>query len=164
MNIILTGMPACGKSAVARILGELLNAEVIDTDVEIEKAYGGIAEIFKKYGEEKFRSIESEVIKNACKKKNVIISSGGGSVLRSENTDNFKACGKIVYLKAEVKTLLARLGNNSERPLLLGGAEKRLKELFAERKQIYDQTADITVETDSLTPQEVADAILKSII
>lgn len=163
MNIILTGMPACGKSTVAKILGKKLNAEVIDTDEEIERAYGAISEIFKNFGEQKFRDIESEVIQNVCKRKNVIISTGGGSILKKENIESFKKCGKVVYLKADVKTLLSRLENNSTRPLLAGDAEKRIKKLFAERAEIYDKTADITVPTDGLTPTEVADVILKII-
>ena len=77
MNVVLIGMPACGKSAVAKALGKRLNMRVVDTDGEIRKNHGDITEIFVRLGEEKFRQIETETVKAASCLDNVIISTGG---------------------------------------------------------------------------------------
>lgn len=159
MNIVLAGMPGSGKTTVGRYLSELLGYSLSDTDGEIVKKYGAIPEIFEKYGEECFRNLESQTVREVCKRDGVIISTGGGCLLRAENVAAFKACGKIVYLKASVNTLLKRVGGGAGRPLLAGNAEEKLKELYVKRAHIYEGCADITVETDGISPEAVAKII-----
>ena len=82
MNVILAGMPACGKTTVARALAKLIGAEVYDTDQKIVESCGAISEIFSQYGETAFRNLETEEVKKASALDNLIISTGGGCVLR----------------------------------------------------------------------------------
>lgn len=165
MNIILAGMPACGKSTVARALAKLTGAEVYDTDEKIVEKYGAINEIFANYGEAAFRNLETEEVKKACAMDNLIISTGGGCILRGENVLLLKnGCnggsgGKIVYLRTSLNTLLSRVNGDGSRPLLKGGAEEKMKKLFAERAPVYEQAADVITDTDGLGPEEIASKI-----
>lgn len=155
MNVVLIGMPACGKSAVAEALGKRLNMRVVDTDGEIRKNHGDITEIFVRLGEEKFRQIETETVKAASCLDNVIISTGGGCPVRGENVSLLKRNGKTVYLRAALPTLLSRLGDDNSRPLLAGGAEEKLTKLLNERTPVYKSAADFITDTDGLTVEEI---------
>lgn len=162
MNIVLSGMPLSGKSTVLEEFSKR-GFPVFDSDAEIVKKHGSITEIFSRLGEGGFRDIESEIIFELSKKDGVIISLGGGSLIREKNAERLKRNGKIVYLKADIKTLLARKGDDESRPLLRGDAEKNLSRLYAERKDIFERAADITVITDDKTPQKIADEILEKL-
>ncbi|MDE6356514.1 MAG: shikimate kinase [Clostridia bacterium] len=159
MNIVLIGMPASGKSTVARELAKSLRRKAIDTDGEIIKEYGDINWIFAELGEESFRNIETEIIKACAALDKVVISTGGGCILRRENVNLLKRNGKIVYLSAGVQTLLKRVKGNSSRPLLAGDAEKKLLALYEKRAPLYESAADYTVETDGLTPKQICKKI-----
>ena len=164
MNIILAGMPGCGKSTVARILGKKLNFRVVDTDELIVEKYGVISEIFEKFGEECFRNFETQVVKDIASTDCCVVSTGGGCLLREENRSLFKSCGKIVFLRTQLDTLSRRLEGDTTRPLLKGDMQGRLQKLMLERAHIYENSADIVVDTDPLTPEEVADKITESIL
>lgn len=156
MNVILAGMPGSGKTRVSKILGELLNAEVLDTDEIIVKEHGAISEIFANYGEEHFRNLETQTVKKVCAYPNAVVSTGGGCLLREENIALLKKSGRIVYLKASLDTLSKRIQDDNSRPLLAGDTKKRLAELLEKRSSIYECSADISIETDNLTPREIA--------
>lgn len=160
MNVTLIGMPASGKTTVSIILAEKLGYILLDTDAEIESLYGAIPEIFKSRGENYFRKLETDVIKKCCKNKNAVISTGGGAVLKSENVQAFKACGKIVYLKTEINTLIDRAKKSANRPLLAGDVSERVNCLYKARAHLYESAADYSVETDNLTPEKVAKQII----
>lgn len=164
MNIVLTGMPASGKTTVSEILGAILKRKVVDTDALIVGEYGDISEIFKRYGEEYFRELETDAVRKAAKLENVIVSTGGGSVIRPRNVEYFKRNGKIVYLKTSIETLIERAGNDGTRPLLKGNAAENLKKLYAERTPVYEKTADMTVVTDGVSPEEVAKKIAEKFV
>lgn len=163
MNIILAGMPASGKTTVSRALSKLLGAKMIDTDAEIVKKHGAINRIFEKHGEEAFRNYETEVVKKVCRLSGAIISTGGGCLLREENIGLFKSSGKIVYLRTKINELLKRVEGDNSRPLLSGGAEEKMKKLFLDRAPVYEGAADITVDTDGRTPEEIAKIISEQI-
>ena len=152
-------MPGCGKSTVARILGKKLNSRVVDTDELIVEKYGVISEIFEKFGEECFRNFETQVVKDIVSLDNLVVSTGGGCLLREENRTLFKSCGKIAFLRTELNTLSERLAGDTTRPLLKGDMKGRLQKLLQERAPIYENSADIVIDTDALTPEEVADKI-----
>lgn len=154
-NIILIGMPGSGKTTIANLCKEQCGMEVWDTDEYIEKRYGSISDIFAKYGERHFRKLETEAVKDICKKDNCLISTGGGCVMNEENVKLLKKSGKIVYLKASVDTLLKRLEGDTSRPLLVGNKAERLTELFDKRSFVYERVADIVIDTDGLTPSEI---------
>lgn len=159
MNIVLTGMPGSGKTTVSEALGKLFGMNVVDTDEIITKNYGNITEIFKKYGEEYFRDLETQTVENVSKMQNIVVSTGGGCFLRQKNAELFKKSGKIVFLKADIETLAMRLEGDDTRPLLKGGLRQRLSSLISQRQHIYEEYADITVDTDNLTPEEIANNI-----
>lgn len=162
MNIVLAGMPGSGKTTVSAVFSKR-GKTVVDTDEEIVKEYGRIADIFEKYGEAYFRDIETKTVQKVSQSRNIVISTGGGALLRSQNVSALKKSGKIVYLKTSPETLIKRVEGDTERPLLRGGAQKRINKLYGERSQIYEVSADIIVETDGLTPEQVADKILEQI-
>jgi len=163
MNIILAGMPACGKTTVARALGKLLNLNVVDTDSEIVKKYGAINDIFESYGEEAFRNLETEIVKAVCRQNGVVVSTGGGCLLREQNVDLFKASGKIVYLRTRLETLLKRVEGDFSRPLLKGGAKEKMTALYEKRTPVYGAAADYTVDTDGFTPEQIAKTVCEII-
>ena len=156
MNVILVGMPGSGKSSVAKELGLILNCSVIDTDEVIVTNHGEINEIFKNFGEEVFRVIETKTIESVCEMENVVISTGGGSVLSERNRELLKNCGKVIYLKASIETIYSRTADDNSRPLLAGEKRQKIEKLLNERTPLYENTADLTVETDSLTAEEIA--------
>lgn len=163
-NIVLIGFMGCGKTVVASQLARILGMKVIDVDTEIEKsAEMTINEIFKQFGEPRFREIETETIKQVSENNNVIISTGGGAVLKQENMDAMRGKGVIVCLNAAPETILERTKSTRDRPLLL--VEKpleRIKKLLEFRKPFYEK-ADIMIDTESKTPLEIAEEIIERI-
>ena len=160
-NIVLTGFMGSGKTVVARELARILGMKVIDVDTEIEKSLKmTINEIFKQFGEPRFRKIETEIIKRVSENNNVIISAGGGAVLKQENMDAMRKKGVIVCLTAAPETVLERTASTRDRPLLLvENPLERIKELLEFRKPFYEK-ADIMIDTESKTPLQIAEEIV----
>ena len=156
MNIVLFGMMGCGKTTVAAELSRLTGMEQTDTDAEIVKEYGRIADIFEKYGEARFREIETQTVARISSRDNIIIATGGGCVLNSANVEYLKRNGKIFFLQTRAETLVKRVEGDTERPLLAGGAEKRINELLPARTPKYLAAADYVVDTDGAEPEEIA--------
>ena len=139
-NIVLIGMPGCGKTTLGKILNTELAMEIYDMDNCIErKANKKISELFEK-GENYFRDIESVVCKELSKKKNVIISTGGGVIKRKENIDFLKENGIVIFIDRSVDDIIGDV-DISKRPLLKEGKEKVLK-LYEERYLLYKNYAD----------------------
>lgn len=164
-NIVLTGFMGTGKSAVGRILSKELTYAFIDSDCEIEKEQKmSITEIFKNYGEAKFRDIESDIIKRLSEMEGVVISTGGGVVLRESNIENLRKKGVIVCLTASAETILKRVKQSNDRPLLqVDNPLQRIKELLTSREQCY-RNADITISTEGKSSKEIASEILEKLI
>lgn len=163
MNVVLIGMPGSGKSVVAKELGVITDRKVIDTDEVIVTNHGEINEIFKSFGEQVFRSIESKIIESVCELDNVIISTGGGCIRYEKNVSLLKACGKVIYLQARIETLYNRTVNDDSRPLIAGEKMKKLKNLLSVRAPLYESSADFIIATDDLTPVEIAEKIAELI-
>ncbi len=163
MNIVLTGMSGCGKTSVAGVF-KSLGKTAVDTDIIIERKYGKIPEIFARYGEQYFRDLETKAIKEVSSLDGVVIATGGGCVLRSENVELLKSNGKIFYLRTKTATLLKRLDGDNSRPLLQGGTCEKLSKLYAERAQLYESSADYVIDTDEFTPEETVNKIMELII
>ena len=159
MNVVLAGMPGCGKST---LLNYFKNCGYIgfDTDEEIVKKYGDIPKIFENYGEEYFRKLETRTVKMLSKLQSAVIATGGGCLMRSENVEAFKKTGKIFYLKTDLITLLARVGNGEGRPLLKGDTEAKLKRLYEIRTPVFENVSDIILECGGLAPAEIAGKII----
>ena len=142
-NIVLTGMPASGKSTVGKILARLYSRELVDTDTLIEKmTKKSIPEIFKTEGEEKFREYEREAVKEASAKTGVIIATGGGAVLCKENIENLKKNGRIYFIDRPLEALVP----TDDRPL--SSDKEAIKKRYEERYSIYCSTADIKIGAD----------------
>jgi shikimate kinase len=163
-NIALIGFMGAGKTAVGKQLAKKLNLALIDADAEIEKEQGmSITDIFKNFGEPHFRDVETAVIKRLSAMKNIVISTGGGAVLRQENMDNLRANGVIVCLWAEPETVFQRIRHDTSRPLLqVEDPLKKIQELLEFRKPFYEK-ADIMIDTEDKSPKEVADEIIEKV-
>ena len=163
-NIVLTGFMGTGKTAVGKELARLLDIPLIDIDTEIEQAERmTINDIFKQRGESGFREIETAMIKKISQRENSIISTGGGAVLKDENMETLRKSGIILCLMASPGTILQRVGNNNERPLLQGeNPFQNIKELLHVRKPFYAK-ADIIIGTDNRTPLQIAEEIIERI-
>lgn len=139
-NIVLIGMPGCGKTTLGRILSKQLSMEFYDMDNYIErKTNKKISELFEK-GENHFRDIESSVCEELSNKKKVIISTGGGVIKRKENIDFLKKNGFVIFIDRPVDDIIGDV-DISKRPLLKEGKEKVLK-LYDERYLLYKEYAD----------------------
>ena len=141
VNIVLVGMPGCGKSSVGRLLAQKLGREFVDIDKEIEKRQNcTVPEIFARGGEEEFRRIETEVTEDVCKRSGLVIATGGGVVTRPENQFSLKCNGFTVYVKRDIESLAT-----DGRPL---SAAKGREKLFSERKHLYEGWSDITADNN----------------
>ena len=144
MNIALIGMPGAGKTTIGKILADKLKFEFYDNDEEIEKyANKNIKQIFQEDGEERFRQIESERIKELSKKDLSVISLGGGVVLKKENIDNLKSNSKIIFINRPIENIINDI-EIDERPLLKNGKEK-IYSLYNNRIELYKKYADIEI-------------------
>ncbi|MFI3166791.1 MAG: shikimate kinase [Bacillota bacterium] len=134
-NIVLVGMPACGKSTIGKNIARQLDMEFFDADIELEKYVGKTpAEIISSDGEDVFRKIESEVIANLASKRGVVIATGGGAVLKEENRTALMRTGVVFYINREVSKL-----STYGRPI---SQKNSLAELFEKRRPLYEQIAD----------------------
>ena len=157
-HIVLVGLPGSGKSTVGPLLAAELKAEFVDLDREIERrARMPISEIFASRGEQEFRAMERGMTQELAGRSGMVISAGGGWMLDEANIAVLRPPARIIHLKVSVPTALSRLGPEiNRRPLLAGpAAEARLKELLAARMPLYSR-ADSEIDTENLTPQEVA--------
>jgi shikimate kinase len=162
-------MMGAGKSAVGEVLAKSLGWRRVDTDQLVEeRAQMSVAEFFSAHGEEAFREAESAVIASLCDDPApLVVSVGGGAVMRAANREAMRKLGTVVWLQARAETLLARVGSGEGRPLLVaggdGGARSRLVELAQQRTPFYEQVADLVIETDALSPDEVAGKIAREL-
>lgn len=166
MNIVLCGMMGAGKTTVALALAGRTGRKRLDTDEEIVKSHGKISDIFAQFGEKYFRDLETQTVKELVQADNLIISVGGGLVLRAENVELLKKTGKIVYLRASLDTLTERLQGDTARPLLQDEKEdlqSKIAQLLTARSPIYEQAADLVVDVDSKTPDEIAQELLEKL-
>lgn len=164
-NIIFTGFMASGKTVVGKALAEKLGRKFIDSDGEIEKKCGmSIPEIFEKYGEEYFRKVEAEIIKDLSHENNAVISTGGGVVLNCDNIANLRKNGTVVNLEPERSVIIERLSqDDGTRPLNKGQDIEQILARFDGRKSFYDN-CDVKVKVaQDMNVQDVIDAVLNSL-
>jgi shikimate kinase len=164
MNLILCGMMGAGKTTIGIKIAELTGRRWYDTDGLIVDKYGKISDIFEYYGEAHFRKLETEIVKELAKKDELVISTGGGLVLKKENNEVLQENGKIVFLRATLDTLAKRLNVDGERPLLQTSTENlrdRLARLLKERSPIYEHVVEYIVDVDGKTPEEIAKEVVE---
>lgn len=151
-NIILVGMPGCGKSTVGQAVASILGREFVDTDEEVVSAAGrSIPEIFAEDGEEAFRAYEHEAVCNTCKRSGLVIATGGGAPTKTNNIRAIKQNGKVVFLRRPIGEL-----SRGGRPLSLGAD---LHKMYAQREPCYLACADVCADVLA-TPTESAQSVL----
>jgi len=155
-NVYLIGPMGSGKTAVGRRLAVLLGKEFFDSDAEIEKRTGvDIRYIFEREGEPKFR--EGEVIADLTRLDDVVVATGGGVVLDAANRERLAATGTVVYLETDLDTLVRRTRSTKVRPLLATDDPRAvLERLLEARRPLYEQLADLRIETTGRQVRAVA--------
>ena len=148
-NIVLIGMPGCGKSAVGRLLAEMLNMEFADTDELVERESGmTIPELFERSGEPAFRDMESRAAQTAAAMEGAVIATGGGMVLRPENMEALSRTGVIFFRDRELSAIVGE--NHGGRPLI-GEDKQRIYRLYDQRIHLYRRYAQhIISHTDTV--------------
>lgn len=164
MNLILCGMMGAGKTTIGIKIAELTGKRWYDTDGMIVDRYGKISDIFEYYGEAHFRKIETEIVQELVKMDDLVISTGGGLVLKKENNALLQQNGKIIFLRASLETLSKRLKVDGKRPLLQTSTESlrdRLARLLQERSPVYEHVADYIVDVDGKDVITIAKEIVE---
>lgn len=159
-NIILIGMMGSGKSSIGIALSYNIGWDFVDFDDLIEKKEGRtISEIFSNDGEEYFRKVESNILKE-FKGKHIIVATGGGIVENVENIDILKKVGTVFYLKASAEELYKRVQKETHRPLVKD--EESFKQILKRREKLYEK-ADFTIDTTKKRTGDIAEEIYEKI-
>lgn len=164
-NIFLIGFMGTGKTTIANALNSKYSMEILDMDAQIEKDENmAIPDIFATKGEAFFRDLETNLVKKLQTMDNVVVSCGGGAVLRDKNVVEMKKSGKIILLKATPETILERVKHSHNRPLLEGNKNvSYIKELMSKREDKYNAAADFIVSVDDRSVNDIADEIVKKV-
>jgi shikimate kinase len=164
-HLVLVGLMGAGKTTVGERCAERLGRPFVDTDDVVEAvARRSVREIFAEAGESTFRQLERDAVRDATAAPSpIVLACGGGAVLDPENRRHLREAGTVVWLRAVPAVLAERVGADGvERPLLAPrGAVATLERLAVVRAAAYEAVADVTVDTDGRTIDEVADAVLE---
>jgi shikimate kinase len=163
MNIVLIGMRGSGKTTVGKILAQKLGRELVEMDELIAQRAGlTIPEMVERHGWERFRDIEEEITGEVTGRNNMVNAAGGGVVTREQNIARLKENGVLVWLKANLDTLVERVAEDNQRPPLVEGRSRwgDMEMTLEERKPLYQRAADLVVNTENKTPEEVADLVI----
>ncbi len=161
-NIVLIGFMGSGKSSIGRLVAQRLGFQFIDTDALIvERARVEISEIFAQQGEAAFRDLESSTLESLAHYQRCVISTGGGIVLREKNRDLLRGLGLVVWLTASEEVIYERVSRNTKRPLLqTANPRATIAELFAARRAVYEQAAEVTIDSSYLSREQAADEVI----
>ena len=161
-NIFLIGFMGTGKTTIANCLSRKLDRKVVEMDQIIsERAGMSISDIFKTYGEQHFRDLETGLLVEMQSGMPVIVSCGGGTPMRECNVREMRKSGRIVLLTAKPETILERVKNNHDRPLLENNKNVAyIKELLEQRREKYEAAADLIIETDEKTADQICEEML----
>jgi len=164
-NIVLIGFMGTGKTTIGKLLSEKLSFPFFDTDKIIEQNTDmSIPQLFEKVGEKEFRNYETEVVKLLSDTEGCVISCGGGIVLNKTNMDLLSKNGIIVYLNANVDTILKRIVGDKNRPIIaaMENPKDEIEKLFNKRKQFY-QRYNFSFDVDDLTPDTIVTNIINTV-
>lgn len=164
-NIFLIGFMGTGKSTVAKALKEQTGAEIIEMDQLIaQRENQSIPQIFEEKGEAYFRNLETELLTELQSGEKNIVSCGGGVPMRKKNVLEMKKSGRVVLLTALPETVLERVKENQDRPLLQNRKSvEGIRELMEQRREKYEAAADVMVATDGKNAETIAREILQTI-
>ena len=161
-NIFLIGPMGAGKSTIGRQLAQMLGMDCIDSDAGIEERAGAAIDwIFDVEGEEGFRKREARIINELTQGQGIVLSTGGGSILSKENRNVLSARGIVIYLETTVDKQFERTQRDKKRPLLqTENPRQTLEELAKIRNPLYEEIADIVLQTDEQSAKVVASNII----
>ena len=163
-NIYLVGMMGSGKTETAKGLAEILGMKAIDMDELVVREEGcSINQIFEEKGEAYFRDVESRVLRQISIKKNLVVATGGGTVIREENRKVLSQTGKVFYLRSSMDILWDRVKEMKDRPLLRVSEPKVVLERIYEERRPYYEAFEYQIDTDLKTPEDVAREIAKMV-
>ncbi len=162
-NIVLVGYMGTGKSTIAEAVRRKTKMQIIDMDQEIVRRENRtITEIFEIEGEDYFRELETNLLKELQTRENLIVSCGGGIVLREENIIEMKKVGTVVLLTVSPETVYRRVKGSKKRPLLNGKMTlEYIKEMMAARKEQYEKAADLIVTGNGKTVRMISEEIIE---
>jgi len=165
-NVYLIGPMGSGKTTIGQRLAEMLGLEFLDNDHELEEQTGAsVSLIFDLEGEEGFRKRETAMLKKLTTRKNVLIATGGGTVLKKENRDLLRESGLVVYLRTSVNQQIMRLSRDKTRPLLQSdNREEKLADLAKERNPLYQELADVTFTSQNCSLYAASHALHQTIL
>jgi shikimate kinase len=160
--LFLVGMMGAGKTTIGRSLARLLNHEFIDLDHELEARCGvRVSTIFEIEGEEGFRRRESVLLEEYSRRPGIVMATGGGAILSAENRRFLQERGVVIYLRASAEELYRRVARDHNRPLLqTPDPRQRIRSLLEQREPLYEQVADVTVETGAMPVFQVVRSLL----
>ncbi|MFN8156705.1 MAG: shikimate kinase [Candidatus Nanopelagicales bacterium] len=159
-RVVLVGVPGSGKTTVGRILAERLGVGFRDTDQDVEESQGrSVPDIFVEDGEPYFRALERAAVARALEEHDGVLALGGGAVL-DEGTRGLLLEQPTVWLQVGASAGAHRVGLDVPRPVLLGNVRSRMVALLNERAPLYDAVARLKVDTESRSPEEVADVVV----
>ena len=161
-NIILIGMPACGKSTVGVVLAKTMGKAFLDTDLLIQDREGDLLQnLIDRFGHNRFLEMEEVAIKSVDA-YNTVIATGGSVVYSKAGMEHLKNLGTVVYIKLSYDTIESRLHNISTRGIAMEKG-KTLKGLYDERIPLYEQYADIIIDAENLSVEQVIEKIIERI-
>lgn len=164
-NIILIGFMGCGKTTFGGWIEKNYARPLIDTDsIIVLEQHKAVNDIFAEHGEAYFRNLETDCIRKliADEVHDTVISVGGGLPISEQNGELLRELGTVVYLRARVDTLVRRLSHDNTRPLLAGGnIEERINELMGKRAGIYMKRADLIIDTDDISFENMYERIVR---
>ncbi|OIQ48661.1 MAG: shikimate kinase I [Gammaproteobacteria bacterium MedPE] len=161
-NIYIVGPMGAGKSTIGRQIAQQLHLEFVDSDAEIERRTGAeIAWVFDVEGEDGFRKREADVISDLTEQQGIVLATGGGSIISKDVRNKLSARGLVVYLETTIDKQVARTQRDKRRPLLRSENPRQVLEDLAElRNPLYEEIADLTVQTDEQSAKLVAKEII----
>ncbi len=162
-QILLCGFMGCGKTSVGQALAFRLKWDFLDTDAMIEKRQGcSIPQIFEQKGEEQFRRMEEETARLLGKRRNTVISTGGGFLMREQTVQALRSCADgfetVVFLDCSFETCYQRI-KHSDRPLVRNNSREKLEQIFEQRQARYRQVADVVIPNEQLISQTVEEIL-----
>jgi shikimate kinase len=162
MNIVLIGMPGCGKSTVGVLLAKSLLMHFVDTDLTIQSIYKkSLSAIIEDEGLDAFKQIENDVLA-ATDEENAVIATGGSAVYGAEAMEHLRRNGTVVHLDVSLSTIKSRLSDIKTRGVAIADG-LTIDDLYAERAPLYEKYANVTVNCDGKTAEECVDAIVAAL-
>lgn len=163
MNVVLIGYRGTGKSTVGRLVAARLRRELVSTDAEIVKrAQCTIPEMIAQKGWDYFRDLESDICHDLASRDQLVIDTGGGAILRSQNVEALKNNGMVFWLTASVETIAKRIGGDTQRPSLTGTKSfvDEIQDVLRERTPKYQAAANHIIRTDDQSINQLVETVL----